>query len=247
VLKKIFRIIFTFVGVPTAVIASIVSLEQHGFFNVENIDVVVENLVDQLQYLQPLVQEIDQIVEAHRGVSLWRLDLQKLSFDLNSFAWVDNVSVIRKWPSRLQISVKAKDVRLLLVNQAGQFMPVVGRGELLESVATKQVPDVPLLVGDIFVKQPVMRNRAVALMEELPRKGPFSHKTISEVHYDEKDGFWVTMIKDGIKVKLGNEKMMLKSARLGQVMEYLESRQIDARVIDANLSKKVLVRLRKDP
>jgi cell division protein FtsQ len=39
----------------------------------------------------------------------------------------------------------------------------------------------------------------------------------------------------------------LKAARVAQVIEYMETRQLEARVIDANLSKKVLVRLRKDP
>jgi cell division protein FtsQ len=246
-IKKIFQIILTFVILPLAVAGSLYSLEQHGFFNIENIDIVIENLTDQPQYLQPLVKNVDQLVEASRGTSLWRLDLHQLSFELNSFSWVENVSVVRKWPDRLQVTIKAKEVKLLLVNGAGQFVPVVGQGELLSPLEVKQIPDVALLAGAVFLKQPEMRSRAIALLDELPRKGPFSHKTISEVHFDEKDGFWVTLVKDGIKVKLGNEQVMLKSARLNQVIEYLESRQIDVRVIDANLSKKVLVRLRKGP
>ena len=39
----------------------------------------------------------------------------------------------------------------------------------------------------------------------------------------------------------------IKAQRVSQVLEYMETRQLEARVIDANLSKKVLVRLRKDP
>ncbi len=57
----------------------------------------------------------------------------------------------------------------------------------------------------------------------------------------------MTMIKTGIQVKMGEDQVSLKSARVAQVVDYLETRQFDARVIDANLSKKVLVRLRKDP
>jgi cell division protein FtsQ len=39
----------------------------------------------------------------------------------------------------------------------------------------------------------------------------------------------------------------LKADRVGQVLDYLEKHELDARVIDANLTKKVLVRLRKRP
>jgi cell division protein FtsQ len=57
----------------------------------------------------------------------------------------------------------------------------------------------------------------------------------------------MTLIKTGVRVKMGEDQMALKAARVSQVVDYLETRQFDARVIDANLSKKVLVRLRKDP
>jgi cell division protein FtsQ len=50
-----------------------------------------------------------------------------------------------------------------------------------------------------------------------------------------------------LRVKLGNENFESKSLRVSQVIDYIENKQIEARVIDANLSQKVLVRLRKEP
>ena len=65
--------------------------------------------------------------------------------------------------------------------------------------------------------------------------------------YKEKEGFWLTLIRSGVEVRIGEELVPLKSARVSQVLDYLKSHQFEARVIDADLSQKVLVRLRKDP
>ncbi len=56
----------------------------------------------------------------------------------------------------------------------------------------------------------------------------------------------MTLIRTGVRVKIGEDQVALKAARVSQVVDYLDAKQFDARVIDANLSKKVLVRLRKD-
>lgn len=85
------------------------------------------------------------------------------------------------------------------------------------------------------------------MIDEIPTEGKFSQKRISEIRHDSKDGFWMTMMKTGLRVKMGEDNFALKASRVGQVIEYMENRQLEARVIDANLSKKVLVRLRKDP
>ena len=120
-------------------------------------------------------------------------------------------------------------------------------GNFLDTIETRQAPDVALLEGEIFLKKPELRKKAVEVLAELPEEGSFSQKSISEVRYDTKEGFWMTLIKSGIQVKIGEDKVGLKAARVSQVVDYLDSRQFEARVIDANLSKKVLVRLRKDP
>jgi cell division protein FtsQ len=106
---------------------------------------------------------------------------------------------------------------------------------------------VALLDGEQFEKNIEMRKKAIRLMSEVPADGKFSKRNISELRYDPKEGFWATLIQSGIRVKIGEENIPLKSARVAQVIEYMETRQLEARVIDANLSKKVLVRLRKDP
>ena len=53
----------------------------------------------------------------------------------------------------------------------------------------------------------------------------------------------MTMVKSAVAVKIGEDAIALKSVRLGQVLEYLNNRGMNATSLDANLSKKVLVKL----
>lgn len=243
--KFIFRLFVGCVLLPSAVVAAIYSLNQAGFFNIDHIDIVVENSVDQPQYLQPLVAELDKALEPYRGMSLWNIQLSEVIKKVGNFKWLEDVSLSRSWPTRLKASVKVKEVKLLMVTRGGQFIPVVSDGTLLSPVELRRAPDVALLQGEIFEKKPDIRKKAIEVLEEIPKHGTFSQKTISEVHYDDKEGFWMTLIYDGVRVKMGHEQVALKSVRVGQVIEYMDAHNYSAKVIDANLSKKVLVRLKE--
>jgi cell division protein FtsQ len=84
------------------------------------------------------------------------------------------------------------------------------------------------------------------MTQEIPPEGSFSQKKISEIFYDKKEGFWVQMVDQGLQVKLGEGQVSLKSARVGQVLDYVKSHDIKPRLIDANLSKKVILKLEKN-
>lgn len=246
-MKKIFKVILGFVLVPSALVGALYSLEQNGFFNIDHIEIVVLNSLDQTKYLEPYIKNLDEELETFRGVSLWKIHLPSVDKKLSEKEWLEEAQISRQWPSRIRIELKIKEVKLLMMTHQGKFVPVVQDGETLPTVELKQAPDVALLQGDVFEKQPEVRKKVVQMMNEIPKEGSFSKKTISEIHFDEKEGFWMTLIKDGIRVKLGQDEVAMKSSRVSQVLDYMESRKIQARVIDANLNKKVVVRLRKDP
>jgi len=103
-----------------------------------------------------------------------------------------------------------------------------------------------LLQGSEFAKNQELRKKAVKVLEELPAEGLFSKRNISEMSYNSKDGFWISMMTSNMKVKLGEDQIALKSRRVSQVMDYLNKNNVNAKVIDANLSKKVLVRTTKE-
>jgi cell division protein FtsQ len=245
--KILFSLLFALVLIPAGVCGTLYSLNNSGFFSLDHIELSIEKAEGQYQFLSPLIADLNKQLSKHRGTSLWDLDLKKVSEQISSQKWVAQSFVTRSWPSQLKVRLAPRSVKLLYVNRAGKMFPVVEDGTMLNPVSAKSAPDVALIQGDIFEKDLDVRRRAVNTINEIPLDGKFSQKNISELRFDSKQGFWATLIGTGMRVKLGEEKISLKAARVSQVIEYMETRQLEARVIDANLSKKVLVRLRKDP
>lgn len=260
--KLILSVIFGFVVVPAVIGGTFYSLDQNGFFNLDNINITIgeelsplpeeakleeERLKSFANYFAPLKAEISEEIMRYKSMSLWELNLEMIARNISSREWIDQVYLSRRWPSQIEVRIIPKQIKLLYMEKTGKLLPIVANGEFLSAVNAKQAPDVALLNGEMFFQNKVMRKKAVDVISQVPHQGKFSAKTISELRYDKKEGFWMTLIQSGIKVKVGEEGIPLKAARVSQVLEYMNDRQLDARVIDANLSKKVLVRLRKDP
>ncbi len=240
-----FKIFLGLVILPFVFMTTFLYLEKKGLLNIDHIEVIIDNSSEQEHYLQPLIQDLNQQLESCRGQSLWKVELPQLSALLSQFPWVEEFSISRHWPAKLQVNVRVKKIDFLLMTANGKFIPIAESGESLPTIELKQIPDVIVLRGENFEKQPELRKKAVKILKEIPLSGPFSQKTISEIYYDDRDGFWMTLVKKGIQVKIGQDQVLKKSTRVSQALEYIESRNLDVRVIDANLSKKVLVRLRK--
>ncbi len=246
--KLLIKLAFAFILLPAAIAGTLYHLNKSGTFNVTQIDIVFEDEVaEQKSFLLPLAEDLKKNMAAYKGKSLWTLPLQKISDEVSSYNWIESSSIKRSWPNTLSFRVHPYQVKLLYRGRTGKILPVIKSGDFLDPIETPQAPDVALLDGEVFLKKTELRKKAVELMEDVPAEGSFSRKTISEIRYDHQEGFWMTLIKSGIQVKIGEDKVALKSARVSQVVDYLDSHQFEARVIDANLSKKVLVRLRKAP
>lgn len=245
--KLILKLAIAFIVLPAVIAGSMYWLNENGFFDINQVEVVLENSQAQANFYSPLVEKLQGELSSLKGQSLWSVKLSRVVRVLNSQNWIENHSISRSWPTVLRVKVKPHDVKLVYLGKNGKYLPIIKDGTFLDTVNSKQSPDVTLLAGENFAQKKELREKAVQVLSEIPDEGSFSKQTISEMRYDNKDGFSVTLMKTGIQVKIGEEQVALKSARVSQVVDYLQSRQFDARVIDANLSKKVLVRLRNDP
>ncbi|MFN7455444.1 MAG: cell division protein FtsQ/DivIB [Pseudobdellovibrionaceae bacterium] len=245
--KLLSRLILVFVVIPVAVGGLFYKLEANGFFNISQIPIIIEQNSEHEQFLKPLVLELEAQLLRLRGQSLVRLDLKAIKTQIASQAWIQSVQLSRRFPDQLQVSVVPKKVKLLFLSDSHELRPVLDDGSFLKAVPARQAPDVALIEGSRFAQDLQLRRKAVEVISQIPQAGKFSTGNISSLRYDAKEGFWVTMIASGIQVKLGQDRFFMKSSRVSQVLEYLENREMNARVIDADLSKKVLVRLRKGP
>jgi cell division protein FtsQ len=247
-LRKIIKILLFWTAFAVFLGGTFFSLNQRGYFNLTDIpfEFADPSALEHGNYYAIRVVEAQKMLEPFRGVPLWKLNLQEISNHLQKLAWIEDFQITRRWPEQLLVSVKPKQIRFILPAKIG-FHPVVGEGDVLPAIEGKSIPDVPLLQLKKNQSDKKLIRRTVELVKEIPASGRFSNKTIAEIHYEEKDGFWIRMMKENIRVRMGENQFAVKSARVSQVLDYIDSRQLQTRVIDADLSKKVLVKLRKAP
>lgn len=245
------RIILSFfiglVVIPASVAGVLYSLNKNHFFDLDAIKITLQSGDENSAFMKPLIAEMNEQLSKIKNQSLWDLSLNEITDQLSQADWVESIRVSRRWPSTLNVEILPKNVELVYLKNSGEMYPMVTDGSFLRPVGTANSPDALILQGEVFEKKLEMRKKAIELVNQIPTEGKFSRKNISTLSYDENNGFWATLVTSGMKVQMGESRISLKSQRVSQVLEYMESRGLEARVIDANLSKKVLVRLRKDP
>jgi cell division protein FtsQ len=246
-MKLWIKIFVSFVVIPSFAVGFFYYLNSRGFFNLNQIQILVEDSSHSKPALRKSVERLNTQLEAMRGQPLWSLNLKLVSQTLADEKWVQAFHITRRWPTTLQVTVKPQDLEYVYINSQGQILPVMENGFFLDPLKAGDSPDLPIAVGSEFEKSQDVRVKAVEILKQIPLHGSFSRATISEIQHDPKNGFSFSLVQSGLRVQLGEEKVHAKSFRVSKVLDYLENKKFQARVIDANLSQKVLVRLRKDP
>ncbi|MCX7978252.1 MAG: FtsQ-type POTRA domain-containing protein [Bdellovibrionaceae bacterium] len=245
------RRVFLFVGILSLVcvlgIAAIWGLDRAGFFSVVAVDIGLVATGQSIQHLSDEVEKIQKRFNSIHGRSLLDLDLMQEASFLSKYQWIESHNVRKMWPNRVFVEIRPYEVKALYFSRPDGFTPVVADGRLLDSVDAASAPDAPLLEGKLFLRDPELRRKALQMLEELPFDGPVGRRSLGQITWDQKMGFLVRLVGAGVEVHLGHDDFAVKAQRVAKVLEYLNSRKMNARVIDANLSKKVLVRLRKAP
>lgn len=249
--RLILNLFLILVVAPALVGYSIYALDQNGYFKIQKIDIVLKTRADQKSYAKQYIEKLDQDFQKFQGQSLWSFPLQNITEVLKQQKWIKDFRISRSWPSALEVHIEAFEISLLMTDaqklNLGLLRPVTIDGDILPEIDSRQAPSKALLKGDIFLKNIEKRKQALELLKSLPAEGKMGVHSLSEINYNSKEGFWITLIQSDLKIKLGEDQFGMKSARVSQVMDYLEKKNLKARVIDANLSKKVLVRLQQTP
>lgn len=244
---NIIRLVATFVVLPAVVFLSVYSLDQQGFFKIDAIDIQITVKPSQKVFVKPYVESVNTKLAAFKGNSLWKLSLQNVSEILKTESWIEDFRISRSWPSGLDIEITPHEIAYLIHSReskgASEFFPVTKSAIVLKKVDSKQAPAVAVVRGDHFLKNFKIREGVVSILKSLPVSGKLQTAQVAELGYDKKDGYWIQLIQSDVKIKYGEDQFEIKSVRVSQVMDYLDNRDLKARVIDANLSKKVLVRL----
>lgn len=192
-----------------------------------------------------LVELIEEKLTAYLGTWLWRLPLAQIQNQVLDDVQVASVKVHRLFPNKLSIEVQKRSAILGLVVEGG-VLPVASDGTLLAKIPFKQAYQFPLLKGQQLSQSKELRKKVIDFYNQIPREGLFSQDSISEIQFTDGEGYRMILNQSQMQVFFLDEELGRKASRVEKVLRYLESESIKGRVIDARLSKKVVVRLRND-
>ena len=247
-IRTILKLISVLIILPLTLFVVYQHLNAEGFFRLQKINIIIKSEKDSsVSYLQPWIEKLEMQLAKFKGASIAELDLKKVYQDTADINWIQQILITRQWPSSLKVEIVPQKIKFLFMSKKGFLIPVMEDGRFLDAINPAMAPDVAILNGDVFVDRPDLRSKAIQILDDIPDKGIFSPTNISEIKYETKEGFWLSLVKSGIQVKMGEDQFVVKGARVNQVLEYLDTNDFKARVIDATLSQKVLVRLRKGP
>ncbi|MFN8847590.1 MAG: cell division protein FtsQ/DivIB [Bdellovibrionales bacterium] len=246
-MKKFFRFSLYSLLACLATGTLYLQLSVSGFFQIQQVKVYIESDNSSRYASLSALEKVSQEAEKIRGQDLYRVDFSGMQKMLQQEDWIQSFRISRRWPSQLEVLIRPQPVYFSILNERGRLLPVIESGKVLEEVSVARAPQAPVTRQIEFINNVELRLRTLKILKDIPLHGEFSRKSISEISHDNSKGFVLTLSENNISVKLGENQIRQKSLQIAQVMHYLKERQFQARVIDANLSQKVLVRLRKDP
>ncbi|MCB0341408.1 MAG: FtsQ-type POTRA domain-containing protein [Bdellovibrionales bacterium] len=237
-----FKIVFAFLVIVGGAWGARLLIAQN-FMPVRNVQIVAGSEAEPLLFTR-IEKGLRPKLDSLQGKSIWAISLDEIMTLTLADRRVKSVEVQRQLPGQLKVVVTPHEPQLLLVKNGGYFLPVARDASLLPELKGVSIPDLPLLRGSEFLLNTELRQQALKLLESLPHEGLFTSEQVSELSYSEDKGFYITLVQSGAEVRLGKDRFDYRAGLVTRVLEYLKKERLRARVIDARLSKKVVVKLR---
>lgn len=183
------------------------------------------------------------------GRNIFKVDLEGVKVRLLANPLVRKVTVSRRLPSGLLISIEERKP-VALIN-AGSLYGVDGEGVLLPPFKPMVMHDLPIITG-VEVEQTQFGqrlesdrlDRALELLGKMARLAPGLIGRISEMDVSDHRNLVLYTAKDGAQVRMGDGRNLGKIAALEVVLEDLEKKSIVAEYIDLRFKDQVVVKPR---
>jgi cell division protein FtsQ len=227
--------------------AVVVFIEDKTLFRVEEIHIKVNAQDGDRVAWVDLNEAIKKQLARLRGRSIWQISLKDIQKELSAYQSLRDLTIHKSWPNTIEITYSLPVLRAIHQSGEGEFRILAEDGQWLGPLRWSRLPELPWIKGDWVQRKPEAQNNLLNLLQQLPAEGLMTFSHISEIQFNEIDGFLLTLIKSGQQIRFGTDNFQIKSIRVAQVLDYLQNRGLESRVIDANFSKKVLVRLRNHP
>ena len=176
-------------------------------------------------------EERNEILKDHNFLdthSLFFLNTVEIKKILSSYSFVQSFTIFRKFPSTLKIDVKKTTI---LANRFidGEIYFIGSNGKLIKS--EKKINDIPLVFGN-FENNEFLKLKKMIDISSLP------YLAIDSIYYFNSKR-WDIKMKNGILIKLPNEKILIALKFVVDLLSDDKFKQI--KIIDARLDNQIIL------
>lgn len=168
-----------------------------------------------------------------QGKSLLAMDVGHAEREISSLPWIDRVTVVKKWPSAVEVKIREQQP-LALVNvdtgNGNELFYLNTKGKLVVPLEAGEDFDFPVITG--AEKSSFAESGGIAEGDQvepafrllkLAARGNaiLPIQAISEVHIDGERGVIVYLVDQPFPIYFGRDKMYTKYYRLVKILERL--------------------------
>jgi len=231
---------------PALIITALHALSKSNFFNISKIDLVLTGEDLDRDLLRKDIVNLEGQIRNLSGLNLWQVDVDQIGRDLLKTPWINRFTVVKSWPNFLQIEIEMSPI-IFFKKTKSHFEVFFGThkfrrfGHEKDGLLTSRFPE--LVTYNEAINDEVIAHtyHVISLLKD---KKYLSNNNIQTITLDSNKGYRIQLRDPNTEVLLGFVDEPDRLERVTRVIEYLKEHKIEARVIDSNFTKKVLVRLR---
>lgn len=233
-----------FISAMLGLVSLGVLAQRDGYFRLTDVSVILDPSAPKAYslYASDLENELSKL----KGQDLWRLDLEDLNRHLSSLSWVSEHQSKRRFPNQLEVHIVGRKALAMILDRKGQLRPLSDSGMVLPPIRANQALELPVVQDPRLERDQDLRLRLVQLLVQLPQEGRLSLREIDAIQFSRKGQF--LFLPKGLKkpVHIGEAEVGLRAARVARVLDYLDHNRVEWREINADFTKKVVVKKETD-
>lgn len=190
--------------------------------------------------------EIVTIAGLRQGMSIWKVELDRIEKKIAKHPWVRRVLVRREFPSRIIIDVEERTPKAIVAVRKLYY--VDSDGAVFKEVAPGENVKFPLLTGlraeDVMAADPAVRRRirdAMLLAELMAQR---SH-SLSEIHFDALDRLVVYTTSYPVALHMGWGDWDEKLDRMERLLSLWKGHEERLASLDMSFRNQVVARVRR--
>ncbi len=196
-------------------------------FSAELLDQPIRSITIEGPFQRVTALQIEEAISGELGSGFFSANLQRIQNHVIELPWIDQASVARRWPGKIEISV-TEQVPAAIWGERGLLNT---EGELFVNDARHVPAELPRLSGP-DEQASVVAKRYLQIREQLIPIG----LDVRKVHVDAR-GAWQMTLQNGVDVRLGRRDVEARTQLfLDVAASIISSRQAEIDFVDMRYS-----------